>query len=92
MQETITTINTIGLTLGFIGAFILILISPQLIQINRDGSMSMGSGGVEPEVWRKRNRRLRTFQVYLAPACYLMIASGFGVQLFGLWLPKICGQ
>ena len=92
MQETIITINTIGLTLGFIGAFILIMISPQLIQINKSGTVSMGPDGVDPEAWRKKNRRLRAFQVYLAPACYFMIALGFGVQLFGLWLPKICGQ
>lgn len=92
MQETITSINTLGLTLGFIGAFVLILITPQMLQINADGSVSMGASDGNQEAWRKKNRRLRWLQRYVMPVCYLFIAFGFLAQLFATWLPSICGS
>lgn len=81
-------LSTIGLVLGFLGSVGLALLTKVLVTINPDGSQSIGSTTLPPELARKRNIRLRHMQRIGIPVSYIGIALGFLSQLVALWLPS----
>jgi len=82
-------LSTVGLVLGFLGSVGLALLTKVLVTINPDGSQSIGSSTLPPELARKRNIHLRHMQRIGIPISYIGIALGFLSQLLALWLPFV---
>ncbi|MGY0800181.1 hypothetical protein ACW7G0_14175 [Lysobacter sp. A286] len=87
MENLITYINTVGLSLGVLGAFGLALLPKGFIKILPDGTEFWGPPpGIPEHEWRRQNRRTRIKQKYGLPLSYLSLGFGFLLQLLALWL------
>ena len=91
VKETVLWLNTIGLSLGVIGALVLAAFTRVFITIEPDGTQHWGPPkGMPIEQWMASNRRLRKIQLYLIPSAYGCIVIGFCAQLAALWLARSC--
>lgn len=90
MESSIIWLNTIGLSLGAIGAFGLAFLTKVFITIKPDGTQFWGpTAGITNEDWKRQNKRLRMKQKYGLPLSYCALAIGFLLQLLAVWLPVL---
>ena len=90
MEQLLLWLNTVGLTLGVLGALGLTIFTKDFIRINADGTETWGPPkGVSNEEWKSKNLKLRRNQKYFIPCSYIFIGSGFILQLICLWIPQL---